>query len=342
MPTKTLALFAFSLLVTYAPNAFAQIECDSGFESQEVATEVAKLGKVDGKTVKLMTISCPAASDYVEVDAWILIGDASVKAFPGAESMAESGYTFTKLKKTKGGATFTVLSDVSPHYHYYGPRIIESETWSFDFTTRTSTLVEESVDDPREKEVARLVSLARKGEIERVFGAVYADLLCCWDLDDTGGTMNQLLQAVDFAAKKAHRSGRKRRAAKMVVSALSPIWKTGLRVGSSFFEYGHDGETASEYWSVLASKESTPPWLYANFGFYLTEGGEHEKAVQLLTAVVHVFPKHTPAWLNLADAHAALGHEQAATNAYAKYAERRTAQNKKIPSRVSKALHVSH
>ena len=343
MTPRTLALLAFSLTTAYATSAFAQIECDDDFSSEEeVAKEVAKLGTVEGEAVRLMAIACPSTSDYVELDAWILIGDASVKAFPGADSMGESSYTFTKIKKSKGGATFTVSSDISPHYYYSGPRIIESETWRFDFTTRTSTLVEKSVDDPREKEIARLVARASNGEVERVFDEVHADLLCCWHLDDTEGTMGRLLQAVDVAAKKAHRSKRKKRAARMVVSALAPVWEKGLRVESTFFEYGHEGETASESWSLAVSKESTPPWLYANFGYYLTEGGEHAKAVQLLDAVVHVFPDYTPAWLNLADAHAALGHDDEALEAYAKYAERRAASGKKIPSRVAEALHVTH
>ena len=338
MTPRTLALLSFSLLTAYSHSAFADPPC---FGMEDDAKELAKLGTFEGKQVRMMSITCAGMSDHVERDVWILIGDERVDAFDDAESMGNSTYSVSVKERTKTGATYTVSDDYTPYYDYYGPKITHRDTWHFDFATRTHEHVRKVISDPRKTAIAKLERRIRKGDVDGAFTSVDEDfVLWGWELDE-GKVMTRLLRSVDYAAKRAHAEDKKR-AARMVVRAFESIWTRGFDTAEDGrFSYG-TGEGGSESWNVTVTQKSAPAWLYTNLGFYLTEGGEHTKAVQLLTAVVHTFPKHTPAWLNLADAHAALGHDDEALKAYAKYAERRAAAGKKIPSRVSKLLHVTH
>ncbi len=334
MHTKTASLLAFSILTAYASAAHADPAC---FGMDIEPKTLATLGEVDGEDVKVMAISCSGMGDYVERSAWIQIGGDVIDVIPDADSMGTSSWGVTSVKRTDGGASFVLSEDATPYYNYYGPSITSFERWSFDFTSREGTLVESSKDDPREKQIRKLVRRARRGDVEGAFGFVVDEyVLSNWDLDATP-IMTRLLEGVDHAATRAHGKGDVKRAAEMVEVALAAFWEGGEEASEGKFYYGW-GESAAESWSVVVSEETSPAWLYANLGYYLTEGGKHTRAAKLLQAVVVVFPDHTPAWINLGDAHAALGDAAAAREAYARYAESRRASGKKVPARITRAL----
>ncbi len=354
MHSRTLALLAFSLLTAHASGAFAYEPCGVNnltpnelnalekkgvLDDDDVKRRLFPLGRFNGEPVRLITIGCSGMN--TERNAWILIGDQRVDAFDDASNELAGGwYHISNVKRRKGGATYTVSYASIQPADYAGPNVTVFTTMSFDFATRAYEVLSTREDDPRPRLLSTIEHRIRKGDVDGAFDPVENEyVLSSWDLDP-GEVMTRLLKAVDHTAKRAHSKGKKKHAATIVVRALDPMWgPKGIRVGEDgSFDYTTREQGAYAAWTVTVTNDNAPPWLYANMGFYLTEGGEHEKAVQLLTAVAHVFPDYTPAWLNLADAHAALGHDEHAKEAYATYAAQRRAANKTIPSRVSKRL----
>jgi tetratricopeptide (TPR) repeat protein len=104
----------------------------------------------------------------------------------------------------------------------------------------------------------------------------------------------------------------------------------------------------SDYISLALAIFESRPWnissqtvtIYNDLGFFLEQGEKYQEASEVLSEVIAKFPDRIPAYLNLADAYAALINSDKAKENYKKYAELMTKAGKqgKIPKRVVELL----
>lgn len=334
-------------LVLSASSATAQTE--------EATVEVKQVQQLNGQAVRvqLSTRYEYAGRGHYMMELSLAIGDAPFELF-------ERRLTTTRpsLQKTSSveGVSFTVSygggssDDLCPGKRNKG----KVDLWGIDAKTQRPHLVSTKLVD----DGVPTVRAAHLAALERGDDVLPALSQCSGHTD---AQMVAMLRAFERGVKKLHDSGDASGAAKRVKRLFhDTVNKSGFMALAS---QGPPKEKALEYEQVgfltsdgafricridyydftttvdgctagWVDTDAKHAWLATNLGFYLTEGGEHELAVQVLRAASQAYPDHTPVWLNLGDSHRSLGQRTAAIAAYQQYVSQREARGEAIPQRV--------